>query len=44
VQKIGYIGGKGYLKLTADFSGTHGTGTGISAVLCAEEPDFQGAA
>jgi hypothetical protein len=33
VQKIGYIGGKRYAKLTADFSGTHGTGTPISSVV-----------
>jgi hypothetical protein len=33
VQKIGYIGGKRYLKLTADFSGTHGAGTPISAIV-----------
>lgn len=33
VTEIGYIGQKRYLKLLADFSGTHGTGTPISAVL-----------
>jgi hypothetical protein len=33
VQKIGYIGGKRYLKMTADFSGTHGAGTPMSAVV-----------
>lgn len=33
VSKIGYIGNKRFLKLLADFSGTHGTGTPISAVL-----------
>jgi hypothetical protein len=32
-HEIGYIGGKRYLKLKADFSGTHGTGTALSAVL-----------
>lgn len=31
-QVIHYVGGKGFLKLLADFSGTHGTGTPISAV------------
>ena len=31
VQKIGYKGGKRYIKLLADFSGTHGTGTPIAA-------------
>lgn len=29
--RFGYIGGKRYLKLLADFSGTHGTGTPIAA-------------
>lgn len=33
VTEIGYIGGKRYLKLLADFSGTHGTGTPISVTL-----------
>ena len=31
VDSYGYIGCKRYLKLLADFSGTHGTGTLISA-------------
>lgn len=31
VYHYGYIGGKRYLKLLADFSGTHGTGTPIAA-------------
>ncbi len=31
--RYGYKGGKRYLKLLADFSGTHGTGTGISAAV-----------
>ena len=29
--EFGYIGGKRYLKLLADFSGTHGTGTPLCA-------------
>ncbi|MGJ0508851.1 MAG: hypothetical protein ACR652_17330 [Methylocystis sp.] len=41
VQKIGYIGGKRYLKLTADFSGTHGTGTPISALVELEVGETQ---
>lgn len=32
MTKIGYVGDKRYLKLLADFGGTHGTGTPISAV------------
>ncbi len=31
ITKVGYVGGKRYLKLLADFSGTHGTGTPIAA-------------
>lgn len=31
VQKLGYIGGKRFVKLLPDFSGTHGTGTPIAA-------------
>jgi hypothetical protein len=31
--EVGYIGGKRYLKLLADFSGTHGAATPMSAVL-----------
>lgn len=33
VYRFGYIGGKRYLKLLADFSGTHGTGTAIAAAV-----------
>jgi hypothetical protein len=29
--RFGYKGGKRYIRLTADFSGTHGTGTPIAA-------------
>lgn len=32
VQEIGYIGSRRFLRLLADFSGTHATGTPISAV------------
>jgi hypothetical protein len=32
VYRYGYKGGKRYLKLLADFSGTHGTGTPIAAI------------
>lgn len=44
IQKIGYIGGKRYLKLLADFSGTHGTGTAIAAQVVREDKFYQGAA
>ena len=33
IQKIGYSGSRRYLSLLADFSGTHGTGTPISATV-----------
>lgn len=33
VVNIGYTGGKRYLKLLADFSGTHGAATPISATV-----------
>jgi len=35
VSRIGYIGGKRYLRVKADFSGTHGTGTPISILVVA---------
>lgn len=31
VHRLGYIGGKRYLRLLADFSGTHGTETALAA-------------
>lgn len=31
--RFGYIGGKRYLKLLADFSGTHGAGTPVAAIV-----------
>lgn len=40
ITKFGYKGGKRYLKLLADFSGTHGTGTPIAAVVIKAWPDF----
>ncbi|WP_398483557.1 hypothetical protein [Tardiphaga sp.] len=33
VTKIGYIGNRRYLKLLADFSGTHGTPTPMAALV-----------
>ncbi len=38
--RYGYKGGKRYLKLLADFSGTHGTGTPIAALVVKGEPDL----
>lgn len=33
VYRYGYVGGKRYLKLLADFSGTHGTATPMAGIL-----------
>ena len=33
VYRFGYVGGKRYLKLLADFSGTHGAGTPVAAIV-----------
>lgn len=44
IQKIGYVGGKRYLKLVADFSGTHGTGTAIAASVSRSRAGIRGAA
>lgn len=38
VYKFGYKGGKRYLKVLADFSGTHATGTPIAANWLLGEP------
>ena len=37
-HKVGYIGKKRYLKLLADFSGTHGTATPMAATLLLGHP------
>lgn len=44
VQKVGYIGGKRYLKLLADFSGVHGTGTPIAALVARTRATLRGVA
>lgn len=36
--RYGYVGNKRYLKLLADFSGTHGTGTPLAAIALLGEP------
>ncbi len=38
LTKVGYHGGKKYLKLLADFGGTHSTGTAMSAVAILGSP------
>lgn len=42
IHMVGYVGGKRYLKLLADFSGTHGSGTPIGAMVIGGRGDFQG--
>jgi hypothetical protein len=37
VYRFGYVGNKRYLKILADFSGTHGTGTPIAATVLKRE-------
>lgn len=38
IHTIGYVGGKRYVRVQADFSGTHGTGTEISACVVKGHP------
>lgn len=38
VTRFGYKGGKRYVKMLADFTGTHGTGTPIAAVVAKGHP------
>ena len=38
VTRIGYVGGKRYIRLNADFSGTHGTGTPFAATVIRGNP------
>ena len=40
IDEIGYVGGKRYLKLLADFSGTHGTGTPLAALVIKGHPEI----
>lgn len=44
VQKLGYVGGRRYLKLLADFSGTHGTGTPVAAIANRSRAALRGVA
>lgn len=39
VHAVGYVGKRRYLKLLADFSGTHGAGTPMSAEVILSKPD-----
>ncbi|MCR6734450.1 MAG: hypothetical protein NVV83_10380 [Afipia sp.] len=38
VTKVGYVGGRPWLKLLADFGGTHAAGTPISATVIRANP------
>lgn len=38
-QEVSYIGGRRYIRLTADFSGTHGTGTPMFAAMVRGLPE-----
>jgi hypothetical protein len=40
VYRVGYIGTKRYIRVAADFSGTHGTGTPIAATVLRQKPDL----
>lgn len=42
--EIGYVGGKRYVKVKADFSGTHGSGTPIAALVVRGAPNYAPAA
>ena len=44
IQKLGYVGGKRYLKVLADFSGVHGTGTPIGATVVKGHAALRGSA
>lgn len=38
ISEIGYVGGKRYVRVVANFSGTHGTGTPLSAFVILGKP------
>ena len=38
ISSIGYIGGKRYVRVVADFSGSHSTGTPLSALVIKSHP------
>lgn len=38
--RFGYVGGRRFLKLLADFSGTHGSGTPIAAIALLGHPQI----
>ncbi|MEQ1614475.1 MAG: hypothetical protein ABL904_17140 [Hyphomicrobiaceae bacterium] len=38
ITNVGYIGNKRFLKVKADFTGTHGTGTGLAVTVVLGHP------
>jgi hypothetical protein len=40
IQEVSYIGGRRFIRLTADFSGTHGTGTPLFAAAVRGYPEI----
>jgi hypothetical protein len=44
IQEMSYIGGRRYIRLTADFSGTHGSGTPMTAFAIRALPEMAPAA
>ncbi len=38
VKKVGYVGNKRFLKILADFSGTHGAGTPMAVLVVKSDP------
>lgn len=44
VQKVGYVGGRAFLKVTVDFAGAHATGTPIAAIIVRGSAAIEGVA
>jgi hypothetical protein len=40
ITEIGYIGAKRYIRVVANFSGTHGTGTPMAALVLRGQPNY----
>ena len=38
ISEIGYVGGKRYVRVVADFTGTHSTGTAVAAAVIKGHP------
>lgn len=44
IQEMSYVGNRRYIRLTADFSGTHGSGTPMTAFVVRARPEMSPAA